>query len=399
MRRIRSQASTRGSAPLAALPLLFLLPLFILFAVPAAAIQVSPAGLSFTLAPGAVDSYELRVVNDEADPIAVTLIVDAPFADSVTLSPRSFVIAPSSEGIALVTLLHPSESLLEPGRNRAAIIVKKRPAEGGQFGGAVTLIHNLDLYRPYAGAFLEAVLSVRDAPAPDQAGIVSLAIVNRGDDGTEASADALLRSPSGEEAASFSLGPRRFVGGEEGKIDARFRHPERGRYDLNVTLQYHDGDVPVLSSFTGEYRVGSPLVVLGEPMVALAPGEVGDVRVPLSLDWNEEVAAELLLELRAGERVVASFRGERLPLPPRDGVELRGFLDVPPAPDAAYALHVTVDGLAAGVLGRLELPVVFSSEPDAPPSVPVRSSAPLLLVAVAILLLLVAVFLWRRRRR
>lgn len=357
------------------------------------ALQVSPAVKSFTLEPSAVDTYELRIINDQRIELEVSLAAQGDYAGLVTIEPSSFSLA-ADEGSrrATVTVTHPPENELTPGRNTIPLRVSGTN-RGGQFGGAVSLIHNLHVYRAYDGVFFEGVLSAEDATSPDDPVAFVLSLVNRGEQTGRAEGHVVVAGtvPLTAEFSAVEIGP-----GQEGKMTAELGGLARGAYDATALLTYQDRGETVTNEYATTVTVGAPAVTMRQPIAELIAGEIAQVDVPVTVHWNRELDVNLRLELHDGETLLAQATSATVTLAPNAEGELRAFLEVPELAAGDYRLSATVQSEQELETATWLVPV---AAPAAPLPVAVAQAFPLWLVLALIVLAIFAFLLWRQKDR
>ena len=367
----------------------------------ASALQVSPAAVSYTLAPGNVSAYTLHVINDGAEPVLVSVTVPALYQDVVIVSPAAFALEPG-RGDVTVTLRHPEEVELSPGRNLLPLMVTAGPnSTGGQFGSVVTLLHNLVVYRPYDGAWLEASLSANDPLPPTRFGLLTLSIANRGKTGTTATATARV-ADRGRTIATLELGTAHFPPSAEGKLESQWDVSivPPGAYDATALFHYQDpvrGDVSEERS--ARVRVGAPTLVFQEPWGSLVAGETARVELPATLAWNENVSAYADVQLEANGAVIASARTPTLLFAPRDSGLFVAFLEVPAdAPPNATLTVVAREPRRERSIGEASFLIVLESGLVPTPFGKLSSSTIIILVLAIVSLIVTASIVWWRRR-
>ncbi len=360
--------------------------LFLLSLPFAAAIQVSPAAKTITLGVDAL-SYELRILNDQDAPLAITLSSSCLDDALISVEGTSFTLPPRTEKRALIILSSDEEKLL-PGRNPCPVIIRALPAEGGQFGGAVSLGHNLFLIRPYDGSYLEGFLS-----ATHDGFVLSatLGLVNRGLRGTEAEASLVVIEEHLPLSGTLPLGRVALPGLGEGKLVWNGALPlPNGEYALRAELIYDGVAVGVEAPLV----VGSPRVDLVLTLPDPSPDVILAYQADLLLDWNGERSVALRSRLLDGEAVLAESIGSTFTVSPRSTATMRGFLELPPLPAGEYLLEVFAEAENGMVIGEAVSSFVVGRVVTAEEPAEVLNRWPLILVVLLVALGLLA---WRLR--
>ncbi len=403
------------------------------------ALQVSPAAKSITLADGggqpSTIAYTLRVINDDHARLAVNLSATGGLAGSVLLSPSSFTFSSEqAEQPVTVTVTPPQDlAALAPGDHLVTISVSALPAaSGGQFGSGVTLLHNLALLKPYAGAYLVGSLSAEERGNGTIAFTLSLS--NKGDAATAASGTVSVTGPGGL-SGSAALASSSITGLFDGKLTGSWSpvaappsppspsspsslffssSPSSqssqsslvpGHYVANATVSYDDpARGTVRDSYAAAFLVGHPSVRLAAISPALAAGAINRVFLPEEMAWDAPVDAYADVSLVDGTGVtVATTRTSTATLSPSSPGALLAFLDLPSLPAGNYSLRATVRDAQGSVMGNGEWAVQVSSAAATPlaaakAAVSSPPGAALLITLIILLLTATALFLRRRRR-
>ena len=155
-----------------------------------------------------------------------------------------------------------------------SITASATPTAGtAQFGGAVSLLHNLILTRLYEGSYLDGNLLIADA-ALDTPIPLTLSLTNKGTTTTNVTSTVVIMTPPGATIATIPLGTvaDRWRQRRESSR-ARSTPPlgvAPGRYAANATIHYDDNGVSTTRSFGASLRVGTPSLRLTIPPVQLS---------------------------------------------------------------------------------------------------------------------------------
>ncbi len=376
--------------------------LALLALLPATALKVSPAAKSLTFTTAGTESYALRVINDLGEPLAVSVRAEGALAPAITVTPSSFTMSGEErERRVMITARVTNASTLSPGRNLVKILVSASAKRGGEFGGAITLAHNLNLHHPYPGAHVEGSLSARS----EEEGVrVTLGMRNEGAGETTVQATGEVRHQE-ERLLNFSLGERPLASNEEGKLERVVRaRLEPGKYEVTARIAYHDpasGDVQ--RAYATSLLVGDPRLAIGEPAGTLRSGETSKLALPLTLSWDSPLNASATLQLLRGEEAILTTRTPTRKLEPGSRVVLNAYLELEGVTPGNYSLKVTITG-DQGLRATRRLPATIhpAAKPaPAPGEEQEREAAPPTpqLLLVLVLLVLVLLVLAKRRER
>jgi len=375
----------------------------LLFISSATAFQVGPAAKRLTYAPGSVETYTLRVINDGSAALDVNITAAGPL-DAVVAPAQFTMSAEEAVRTVTVTLREPADaSLLVPGDNLETITITATPSgAAGQFGGAVTLLHNLVLLRPYEGAYIIGTL----AAAAPQAGApvtITLSLMNKGSASTSVAGAAVVLTPAGEEMASIGLGEAEIAGASESKLQQSWSPAtplQPGSYLANATIMYDDPAVGrTTRSFTASFRVGRPSALVEVPSITLTPGEIARLPITARLAWNQPIAGLADVRLQdAGGTLLSSSRTPTTTLAPGASTPLAAYVEVPPLEPGDYLLLVTVLVAATGEELGSATAAARVAGAAAPAPRPSWATAYAIAIAALILISVLTLLLLRRRR-
>jgi hypothetical protein len=377
----------------------------LLSALPTLAFQVGPAAKRLTYAPGTIETYTLRVINDGSAALNVNITPIGPLDASV--APSQFTMSPDeAERTVTVTLREPANaSLLTPGDNLETITLTATPSGGGgQFGGAVTLLHNLVLLRPYEGAYVVGSLSAAGPPAGTPI-MITLSLVNKGNAATRVTGSAAVLTPAGEEMGSIGLGEVEIAGASESKLQQAWSPAtplQPGSYLANATIAYNDLTTGrTTRSYAAQFRVGRASALVDVPSITLTPGAIARLPITVQLAWNEPIAglADVRLQDASGA-LLSSSRTPTTTLTPGTTTPLDAFIEVPQLGAGDYSIHVTLLDAATGEELGSAIAAARVAGVVAPVPRPSWVTTSILVIAALILVGILTLFLlWRRRER
>jgi len=209
--------------------------LFAFLASPAFGLQIGPAAATLTCT--GVQTYSLRVINDQGEAIHVNVSVEG-YPELVDANLSSFDMAADvPEQQVTITVDCTETGDLQPGRITVPVIITAGAAEESQFDSQVSLVHNLNLYLPYPGAYVEARLMLGFLQGRQG---ITLSLANRGSNATTVNGTLAILAPNGSSALSFPLGSIDLQAGAEGKLERWVTITEPGQYQANVSYGYDD---------------------------------------------------------------------------------------------------------------------------------------------------------------
>lgn len=366
--------------------------MFLLLLVPALAFQISPAAKSLTIEQPIEMTYPLRLINDGTAPLPVAIIIPDEYASIVQVTPSTLLLQPGEERIN-VTLRVDPEALI-PGRTLISIMISAGGDGEGQFGGKITLLHNLALNRPYDGSYLETSINLGNGePLP-----YAVALVNRGKKLTEVSVTTqVLESDTLLEEAS--LGSISLAGLSNAKIEGDIESLPSGVYTLIATSSYNDGREKKEVKVKKGIRFGSPSVTILPLTPDLIAGEIVRLELPVLLDWNKEVEAIATAELLSGERRVAlSDVSARTTLIPGEEGKIALFVEIPEGVRGEMRLEFSVTEMDGSPLGSREEQVIVTNKTSVPPSEGVEAMSLWPIILLLLFLLFVGLYIYYKRR-
>ncbi|MBR9692840.1 hypothetical protein GOV07_02800 [Candidatus Woesearchaeota archaeon] len=354
---------------------LIIFTLIILLLPTVTAFKVGPAAQTFVLEPGTTSQYDLRIFNDGGTALKVSVTATGPFADQVTLEPSSFVMTVEErERRVLVTLTHPAADALSPGKNTVGLRVSAKPDSEGQFSGAVSLNHNLNLYRRYDGTYIEGSLTVKDATAKGSEVVFTLSLANRGtEDGIVTGTTVLL--VTGNPVATIPLGTTLLAPDAEGKLAKRWvADVEPGRYDAQTTYAYDDRGTRREELLDGSVAVGTPNVILKSPVEKLQADSIVGLDLTATLLWNEPVEAEATVTLLRDDELIVQATTPATTLNPDAAAGLSAFLEVPDIEPGDYLIKIAARTTGGIQLGEETFPITVTAQPGILPTIETPSS-------------------------
>lgn len=317
--------------------------LLILLATSTTAIQLSPAKKSLLYNDTQASEYQLRIINDQDKNISVNVKINGPLAQNIQLLPESFSLD-EFENDRLVTIrINPMrQDLLKPGRNRVQILVSASTSSNDQFSGAITLAHNLDIIRPYNGAYLESTLRTSDDS-------LALTLQNLGLSPTIASAKATISDV--KNSYPLNLGSQAIAASKSIKLEQSLPDLSPGEYVANATLSYNDPiRGPIVQVQAIKFRHMSILLRYSKLEGSFVPGEIVPITLPIFLRWNTQLTTSTQFALYDGQELLFEQQSPTQILSPKVRSNISYFLDLTTIPAGNYTLAISTfsDGLLIG---------------------------------------------------
>ncbi|MFH1649852.1 MAG: hypothetical protein ABIA93_04845 [Candidatus Woesearchaeota archaeon] len=336
-------------------------------------------------APGKTVSLELCVDTKGATDY-VAFEPQGPWAQYITIDQGPFKVV----GIQCFTYkLSMPESTEYQGMLESRILVKQMPPEEGQMiGYSFTIVHQIRVYIPYKGPYLEASINVpnlkKGQPVP-----LTLKLDNKGTETVdEATTEIKIEDPDGAIAHTFLTTENSILSGQTRTISKTIPAlTNPGVYKAIVNITYGTKNVNTQTKF----KVGQLDVIMTGHTSEVIKGGIREFQVTVESLWPEEIP-----NVRANVKVNVANDTEEIttfsfPLAPWKKYTLLGYLNTEDLPLGTWPVDITIQFEGGTHNYTSNVTVLSAPEEQKPESTSTMSSTRILVAGIGLIVILLAV--------
>ncbi len=275
---------------------------FLLVSSLVAALGISPPSATVHFSPEVRRTVPLQIINTEAYPIGMRMVMNGDLGDIISFEPEKFVLSAGEQKEVLVHFDFPKEIEIA-GRHRVIVDAVEDTESGGGFSAKAAVSSHIFVEVPYPGKYAEVTMNIGSVKEGEHA-VYNVLIANKGKEDLEDTNGNLkiytskdeLKKVINIEHIEVSVGTSKSISDE---IDTALFSP--GTYFGKFTYFYG----VTSRKAEAEFKIGTLDVDLTDYTNELYPDRINKVVLTLESRWNDGIP-EVYAEMDAFDQHVKS---------------------------------------------------------------------------------------------